>query len=225
MLNDFKHTLKYAIAAIALCLSIGADGANAKDCTKDDIRALTKQGFSKSDIDKLCSSGAVAVAASPLSELVSAVVKISQSGAQDLAKPLFDQGKWPLSPTVPPKDPGYEGNFHGWRIFAEKHRLTIDKKFPPQSTEIDPRCAELKSAFEASVSTMAQPLVTRTEPLRDEGSEIYYGSEVNLGMIDGKLHVYFGCHRGSVSDYGRGETKKRPADATLVIESNAISRK
>jgi hypothetical protein len=223
MLHDFKHTLKYASAAIALCL-FAADCAHAKECTKDDVLTLTKQGFSKSDIDKVCTGASAAVAASPLSELISAVVKISQSGATDLAKPLFDQGKWPLKPTVPPKEPGYEGNFQGWRIFAEKHRLTIDIKFPPQSTELDPRCAELKSAFETSVRTMAQPLVKRDHPFRNDGSEIYYGSEVNIGMIDEKLRVYLGCNKGSVLDYGGEQTKKWPADVTLAIESTAISR-
>ncbi len=222
MLHDFKHTLNYAIAAIALCL-FAADCANAKECSKDDILTLTKQGFSKSDIDKVCTSASVAVAVSPLSDLISAVVKISQSGAADLAKPLFDQGKWPLKPTVPPKEPGYEGNFSAWRIFAEKHRLTIDIKFPPQSTEIDSRCLELKSAFETGVRTMAQPLIASDHPFRNDGSEIYYGSEVNMGMIDDKLHVYLGCNKGAVFDTGE-QIKKRPADVTLAIESTAISR-
>ena len=229
MFHGFKHTLNYAIAAMALCLSIGADGANAKECTKDDVMMLAKRGFSKSDIDKVC-GGTVAASplsspsllASPLSELISGVVKISQSGAVDLAKPLFDQGKWALSPTVPPRA-GYEGKFQGWSIFAEKHRLTIDMKLPPDSAELDAKCAELKLALETSVTTMAQPLVTRNEPFRNEGSEIYYGSEVSMGMIDGKLHVYLSCNKGSVLDYGGGNIKKRAADAILAIESYAIS--
>ena len=141
----------------------------------------------------------------------------------DLAKPLFDQGKWALSPTVPPRDPGYEGKFQGWRIFAEKQRLTIDMKLSPDSSELDAKCAELKLALETSVTTMAQPLVTRNEPFRNEGSEIYYGSEVSMGMIDGKLHVYLSCNKGSVLDYGDGNIKKRSVYAILSIESYAIS--
>jgi hypothetical protein len=228
MFRDFKYTLNCAIAAMALCVSIGADSANAKECTKDDIATLAKRGFSKSDIDKVCGGGGGAAASplsppSPLSELISAVVKVSQSGAADLAKPLFDQGKWPLNPTVSSRAPGYEGKLQGWRIFAEKHRLTVDMKFPPDSTEIDAKCAELKLALQTGVTTMAQPLVARSEPFRNEGSNMYYGSEVNMGMIDGKLRTYLGCHKGSVMDYGGGNIKKRQADVTLSIESNAIS--
>ena len=189
--------LAVSVGGLAGFIAGVSSAAFAKSCSTGDIVALARQGFSKSEIGKLCDGQGSAKATSPLAELFTSVRTVATSGSQDLGAALFKQGKWTLAPTSPGTSIlPYAGDFKGWTIGAEPKRLSLRADLAPQAPETAERCKEIRDALDQALDGAASRLSLQTSPFSDDGNgNVQYGAQVFQGA-EANLKIYLSCSSG-----------------------------
>lgn len=194
MLN-LKRWVLVVLIGTGVCSTNGA-AAWAKACSEDEIVTLAKQGFTKTDISRLCDNAGAGASEpmAPVERLIEVALKVGKR--QEVLPGILDGLKdlgWVLMGNDPIR---YQSLMPGgWRVWVndtiDALGINADYQDAKLSRQTVAECDRVRAAFERNVGEMSSPLALK----EDLGAGMNFKGTANNGA-----DVYLSCVQGVPND-------------------------
>lgn len=189
----------------------------AKPCSGEDILLLARQGFSKAEIDNICSGKSVESAVDEkdeISKLIAAMMSIET--AEQAQKFVYSypskEGLTGIHGS-PDSLSGVQGNYSTYVTLRSggipaKYHIWTKVELPANSIETYSLCDKyLKEISRHAAVLAAAPSLDRENAPKDWGDELTHGDRQYKGQLKTGAYILLECNRGSSMKY---ENKSNP---------------